>query len=49
MIITLQVEPLVSNRAKTLLITLIDFLEVSLSLLDCPQLYTDRHNYLRMM
>lgn len=49
MIITLQVEPLVSNRAKALLITLIDFLEVSLSLLDCPQLYTDRYNYLRMM
>lgn len=49
MIITLQVEPLVSNRAKALLITLIDFLEVSLSLLGCPQLYIDRHNYLRMM
>lgn len=42
MIITPQVEPLVSNRAKTLLITLIDFLEVSLSLLDCPQLYIDK-------
>lgn len=49
MIITVQVEPLVSKRAKALLITLIDFLEVSLSLLNCPRLYTDRHNYLRMM